>query len=196
MSDAVELRIAVTFDDVATKLAQNPEFDQPGFQQAMAVEFADETPIEVMVKNGPVYLRRSRTQDSGYKLEAFDSPDFEGAQMLGFSVLELSGKGRTCVEDVGVRKDNRRRGIDSAFRQLFSEKVSAFGGRLCRSLREREILPDGRASVESREPVSSAVRDLYFEMLKVRTVENLNPSRDVTPQDEHLWSAFSDLRQS
>jgi hypothetical protein len=179
--------ICVRFSDVSAKVQQKPGFDMLGFQAHMGRLFEDDTPVEILVKDGPVYLRRSRTLDSGYRLEAFEGLDFNGSKRLGYMDLEVQA-GRVCVENVFVW--DKRRGVAQGLNRYFAEQVHAFKGKL--NLSFGMILSDGRAVLQRTAPHALALRDLYLKLAFERNGDNPNPSVNITPEHGPLWDVFFD----
>ena len=171
-------------------LGQAPSFDDKGFSEFMREEFANDAPIAFIAKGQTYYARRSRTEDSGWRLEAFTNPhDDQREQRI--AVLDLARCAeRVYVDYTSTDKAYRRRGIYSALKDIHAGYVSQFGGKICRGL-TGELLPDGEAIAIHRNPEAEALRKLFMRLNVMRGKFGDNPYIDVTPDQTDLWGIFA-----
>jgi hypothetical protein len=195
MSELSQSVVRVHFSQVHRVLDQNPEFDADGFVADIGEEFANEAPLAFQDKNGTIfYARRSRTDNSGWRLMAFENAeDTAQAKSVGLVDFEMRAR-RVCVEYTYTKPEFRNLGIYSGMKNIFEAHVREKGGKICRGL-TGELSPDGEAVANKRNPEAEAARKLYLQLMVMDRSDDKDPYVEITSADTHLWAVFghSDL---
>lgn len=193
MSAPFEHSVRVHFSQVQKLLAQNDDFDADGFIADMRDEFVKTPPIALQDKNGMTfYARRSRTENSGWRLEAFESPhETAQSQRIGIFDIAMSGNRRVFAEYTYTVPAYQKRGIYSAMKGVFERHLADKGGKLCRGL-TGELSPDGEAIALKRNPGAEALRKLFLKLNGERRADVPDPFVDITSADAHLWEIFGE----
>lgn len=138
------------------------------------------------------YARRSRTENSGWRLDAFKHRD-EKAQKERIGYLDVEMRARRVVVDYcNTRSEYKGMGVYSAMKSVFSAHISAFGGKFCRGL-TGELSAEGEAVALKRDTEQEALRKLFLRLNSMRSGDVRDPSVEITPMDEHLWPALCNV---
>lgn len=181
--------LTVSFSQVYKMLDQNVEFDEDGFVAFMKDEFEQEAPIPFQTKAGTLYARRSRTENSGWRLQAFDNPD-DSKQNQRVGVFDVAMEARRVyVEHVYTVDAYKKQGVYSGLKGIFSEYLSQFNGKFCRGL-TGELSPDGEAVAMKRNPEAEALRKLLLKLNVERSGDNPDPTVEISEDNPVLWQAF------